>query len=168
IPNGSKQILDEHGPEYTAKWLKDQKKVLLTDTTFRDAHQSLLATRVRKKDLEHIAEPTARLLPNLFSVEMWGGATFDVSYRFLKESPWHRLLKLREKMPNILFQLLLRASNAVGYKNYPVNVIEKFVYETSNAVIEVLRAFERLSWLEWMTPAIEAVRKNNNIAEASM
>src|SRR5699024_4873524 len=101
IPSGAQHILDEHGPEYTAKCRKDQKKVLLTDTTFRDAHQSLLATRVRKKDLEHIAEPTARLLPNLFSVEMWGGATFDVSYRFLREDPWHRLLTLREKMPNV-------------------------------------------------------------------
>lgn len=168
MPEGTKQLLDKHGPEYVAKWLSDQEKVLLTDTTFRDAHQSLLATRVRTHDLETIAEPTARLLPNLFSVEMWGGATFDVSYRFLKESPWHRLLKLREKMPNILFQMLLRASNAVGYKNYPDNVIEKFVYESSNAGIDVFRIFDSLNWLEGMTPAIEAVRKNNKIAEASM
>src|SRR5699024_2810212 len=104
IPRGTKQILDEHGPEGVAQWMKDQKEVLLTDTTFRDAHQSLLATRVRTKDLINIAEPTTRLLPNLFSVEMWGGATFDVAYRFLKEDPWERLLKLREKMPNVLFK----------------------------------------------------------------
>lgn len=168
IPNGTKQLLDEHGPDYVSNWLKNQERTMLTDTTFRDAHQSLLATRVRTHDLETIAEPTARLLPNLFSVEMWGGATFDVSYRFLKESPWHRLLKLREKMPNILFQMLLRASNAVGYKNYPDNVIEKFVYESSNAGIDVFRIFDSLNWLEGMTPAIEAVRKNDKIAEASM
>ena len=100
------------------------KRVLLTDTTFRDAHQSLLATRIRTKDLHQIAEPTARMLPNLFSAEMWGGATFDVAYRFLKEDPWERLLDLREKMPNVLFQMLLRSSNAVGYKNYPDNLIQ--------------------------------------------
>src|SRR5699024_6117839 len=137
IPAGTKQLLDEYGPEYVSKWLLEQEKVQLTDTTFRDAHQSLLATRVRTKDIEKIAEPTARLLPELFSVEMWGGATFDVSYCFLREDPWARLLKLREKMPNILFQMLLRASNAVGYKNYPDNVLEKFVYESANAGIDV-------------------------------
>src|SRR5699024_5967922 len=136
VPKGTKQLLAEHGPEYVSKWLLDQEKVLLTDTTFRDAHQSLLATRVRTKDLEHIAEPTARLLPNLFSVEMWGGATFDVAYRFLKEDPWDRLLTLREKMPNLLFQMLLRASNAVGYKNYPDNVIDQFVRESATAGID--------------------------------
>src|SRR5699024_1384863 len=120
------------------------------------------------KDLEQIAEPTARLLPELFSVEMWGGATFDVAYRFLKENPWDRLLSLREKMPNVLFQMLLRASNAVGYKNYPDNVIEKFVSESSNAGIDVFRIFDSLNWLEGMKPAIEAVRNNNKIAEASI
>src|SRR5699024_9831516 len=130
IPDGTKQLLDKHGPEYVANWLKDQEKVLLTDTTFRDAHQSLLATRVRTKDLERIADPTARLIPELFSLEMWGGATFDVAYRFLRESPWQRLISLRERIPNVLFQMLLRASNAVGYKNYPDNVIEKFVKES--------------------------------------
>ncbi|MBO1003549.1 pyruvate carboxylase [Pseudogracilibacillus auburnensis] len=168
IPNGTKQLLDEHGPEYVAKWLKDQDKVLLTDTTFRDAHQSLLATRVRSKDLIQIAEPTARLLPDLFSVEMWGGATFDVAYRFLREDPWERLLTLREKMPNVLFQMLLRASNAVGYKNYPDNVIQSFVSESSKAGIDVFRIFDSLNWLEGIKPAIEAVRENNKIAEASI
>src|SRR5699024_4625152 len=155
MPPGTKQLLDEHGPEYVAKWLKEQDNVLLTDTTFRDAHQSLLATRIRTKDLERIAEPTARLLPELFSVEMWGGATFDVAYRFLREDPWARLLKLREKMPNVLFQMLFRASNAVGYKNYPDNLIEKFVFESAHAGIDVFRIFDSLNWLEGMTPAIE-------------
>ena len=167
-PSGTKQLLDQHGPDYVANWIKEQDKVLLTDTTFRDAHQSLLATRVRTKDLERIAEPTARLLPELFSVEMWGGATFDVAYRFLREDPWARLLTLREKMPNILFQMLLRAGNAVGYKNYPDNVIEKFVKESADAGIDVFRVFDSLNWLEGIQPAIEAVRKNNKIAEASI
>ena len=168
VPAGTKQILDEHGPEYLAKWLKDQPKTLLTDTTFRDAHQSLLATRVRTKDMLEIADETSRLLPDLFSMEMWGGATFDVSYRFLREDPWERLIELRKKMPNVLFQMLLRASNAVGYKNYPDNVIEKFVKESSEAGIDVFRIFDSLNWLEGITPAIEAVRKNNKVAEASM
>lgn len=168
IPKGTKQLLDEHGPEYVANWLKEQKNVLLTDTTFRDAHQSLLATRMRTKDLEQIAEPMARMLPHLFSVEMWGGATFDVSYRFLREDPWHRLLSLREKMPNILFQMLLRASNAVGYKNYPDNVLQKFVEESSAAGIDVFRIFDSLNWLEGILPAIEAVRDNGKIAQASI
>ncbi|HLS66985.1 MAG TPA: pyruvate carboxylase, partial [Pseudogracilibacillus sp.] len=168
IPKGTKQLLDEHGPEYVANWLKEQKQVLLTDTTFRDAHQSLLATRVRTKDLLEIAEPTARLLPELFSVEMWGGATFDVAYRFLREDPWVRLKKLREKMPNILFQMLLRASNAVGYTNYPDNVIEAFVHESAKNGIDVFRIFDSLNWLEGIKPAIEAVRNSGKIAEASI
>src|SRR5690625_1356199 len=168
IPAGTKQLLDQHGPEYVANWLKEQDKVLLTDTTFRDAHQSLLATRVRTKDLERIADPTARLLPELFSVEMWGGATFDVAYRFLREDPWGRLITLREKIPNVLFQMLLRAGNAVGYKNYPDNVIENFVKESADAGIDVFRIFDSLNWLEGIQPAIEAVRNNNKIAEASI
>lgn len=168
IPKGTKQLLDRHGPEYVAKWLMEQEKVLLTDTTFRDAHQSLLATRIRTKDIVQIAEPTARLLPELFSVEMWGGATFDVAYRFLREDPWERLLKLRQKMPNILFQMLLRASNAVGYKNYPDNVLQTFVSESSNAGIDVFRIFDSLNWLEGIIPALEAVRENNKVAEASI
>ncbi|WP_188205670.1 pyruvate carboxylase [Alkalibacillus aidingensis] len=165
---GTKQLLDEKGPEAVAEWMKDQKEVLLTDTTFRDAHQSLLATRVRTKDLIRIAEPTSKLLPNLFSVEMWGGATFDVSYRFLRENPWERLQNLREKMPNVLFQMLLRASNAVGYKNYPDNVIEEFVATSAEAGIDIFRIFDSLNWIEGMKPAIKAVRNQNKIAEASI
>ncbi|MBT2605197.1 pyruvate carboxylase [Bacillus sp. ISL-53] len=168
IPDGTKQILDEKGPEGVVNWIKEQKEVLLTDTTFRDAHQSLLATRVRTSDLMKIAEPTARLMQHLFSVEMWGGATFDVSYRFLKEDPWDRLLKLRQGMPNILFQMLLRASNAVGYKNYPDNVIEEFVEKSAQAGIDVFRIFDSLNWVKGMELAIDSVRKNGKIAEAAM
>ncbi|WP_047981385.1 pyruvate carboxylase [Ornithinibacillus contaminans] len=168
VQKGTKQLLDANGPEGVASWLKDQKEVLLTDTTFRDAHQSLLATRIRTKDLVKIAEPTARLLPNLFSVEMWGGATFDVAYRFLKEDPWERLLKLREKMPNVLMQMLLRAGNAVGYKNYPDNLIEEFVEKSASGGIDVFRIFDSLNWVEGMVPAIQAVRDNNKLAEAAI
>ncbi|WP_096189262.1 pyruvate carboxylase [Evansella halocellulosilytica] len=168
IPNGTKQILDEHGPEGVAQWVKQQNEVLLTDTTFRDAHQSLLATRVRSTDLNQIAEPTVRMLPNLFSLEMWGGATFDVSMRFLHEDPWKRLIHLREKAPNVLFQMLLRASNAVGYKNYPDNLIEEFVAKSGDAGIDVFRIFDSLNWVQGMRPAIESVRKAGKIAEASI
>ncbi len=165
---GTKQILDKHGPEGVVKWVKEQKEVLLTDTTFRDAHQSLLATRVRTNDLKHIAEPTAKLLPEMFSFEMWGGATFDVAYRFLKEDPWERLLTLREKMPNVLFQMLLRGSNAVGYKNYPDNVIREFVEKSAQAGIDVFRIFDSLNWVKGMEVAIDAVRQSGKIAEAAI
>ncbi|MEK4565455.1 pyruvate carboxylase [Alkalihalobacillus sp. FSL R5-0424] len=168
MPRGSKQILDEQGPEGLAKWVKEQKDVLLTDTTFRDAHQSLLATRVRTHDLKKIAEPTARLLPNLFSMEMWGGATFDVAMRFLHEDPWERLLVLRKQAPNVLFQMLLRASNAVGYTNYPDNAVDEFVSKSASAGIDVFRIFDSLNWVEGMRPAIESVRKTGKIAEAAM
>ncbi|WP_374721053.1 pyruvate carboxylase [Peribacillus tepidiphilus] len=165
---GTKQILDDRGADGFVQWIKEQKEVLITDTTFRDAHQSLLATRVRTTDLLHIAEPTAKMLPNLFSMEMWGGATFDVAYRFLKEDPWERLLSLREKMPNILFQMLLRGSNAVGYKNYPDNVIREFVKLSAEAGIDVFRIFDSLNWIKGMEVAIDAVRKTGKIAEAAI
>ncbi|MDQ0162807.1 pyruvate carboxylase [Bacillus alveayuensis] len=168
IPSGTKQILEERGAEGLVQWIKDQQKVLLTDTTFRDAHQSLLATRVRTNDIKQIAEPTARLLPNLFSLEMWGGATFDVAYRFLKEDPWERLLTIRKRVPNLLLQMLLRASNAVGYKNYPDNVIEEFVEKSAYAGIDVFRIFDSLNWVKGMELAIDAVRKTGKIAEATM
>ena len=168
FPQGTKQILDREGPEGLVRWLKEQEQVLLTDTTFRDAHQSLLATRIRTKDLLKIAEPTARLLPNLFSVEMWGGATFDVAYRFLHEDPWERLRALREKMPNFLFQMLLRASNAVGYKNYPDNLVSAFIQESAASGIDVFRIFDSLNWVEGMRPAIQEVRDQNKIAEAAI
>lgn len=166
--DGTKQILDRSGADGLVKWIKDQKEVLLTDTTFRDAHQSLLATRVRTNDLKHIAEPTAKLLPEMFSFEMWGGATFDVAYRFLKEDPWERLLVLREKIPNVLFQMLLRGSNAVGYKNYPDNVIQEFVQKSAHAGIDVFRIFDSLNWVKGMEVAIDAVRQTGKIAEAAI
>ncbi|MCA0174450.1 pyruvate carboxylase [Bacillus sp. RAR_GA_16] len=168
IPRGTKQILDEEGAEGLVQWVKDQKKTLLTDTTFRDGHQSLLATRMRTTDLLHIAGPTARMTPTLFSMEMWGGATFDVSLRYLKEDPWDRLIKLRKQVPNVMFQMLLRASNAVGYKNYPDNLIREFVQKSADAGIDVFRIFDSLNWVEGMTKAIEAVRETGKIAEASI
>ncbi|MBR2517526.1 pyruvate carboxylase [Geobacillus sp.] len=168
IPAGTKQMLDERGAEGLIRWIEEQPRVLLTDTTFRDAHQSLLATRVRTIDVLRIAEPTARLLPNLFSLEMWGGATFDVAYRFLKEDPWDRLLKLRERIPNVLFQMLLRSANAVGYKNYPDNVIREFVDKSAQAGIDVFRIFDSLNWVKGMTVAIDAVRQSGKIAEAAI
>ncbi|MEK3800137.1 pyruvate carboxylase [Peribacillus sp. FSL H8-0477] len=166
--DGSKQILDQHGADGLINWIKAQNEVLITDTTFRDAHQSLLATRVRTSDLLQIAEPTSKLLPNLFSMEVWGGATFDVAYRFLKEDPWDRLLSLREKVPNVLLQMLLRASNAVGYKNYPDNVIREFVDKSANAGIDVFRIFDSLNWVKSMEVAIDAVRQSGKVAEAAI
>ncbi|MCM3768545.1 pyruvate carboxylase [Neobacillus niacini] len=165
---GTKQILDQHGAEGLVEWVKNQKQVLLTDTTFRDAHQSLLATRMRTTDIAHIAEPTAKLLPNLFSFEMWGGATFDVAYRFLKEDPWDRLLKLREKIPNVMFQMLIRGANAVGYKNYPDNLIQEFVAQSASAGIDVFRIFDSLNWVKGMEVAIQSVRDTGKIAEAAI
>lgn len=168
MQNGTKQILDQHGTDGLVQWIQEQKEVLLTDTTFRDAHQSLLATRIRTTDIERIAEPSAKLLPELFSFEMWGGATFDVAYRFLKEDPWDRLLTLRSKIPNVLFQMLLRASNAVGYKNYPDNVIREFVEKSAYAGIDVFRIFDSLNWVKGMEVAIDAVRQSGKLAEAAM
>src|SRR4051812_11310038 len=165
---GTKQILDKYGPNGLIQWIKNQKQVLLTDTTYRDAHQSLLATRMRTTDIVHIAEETAKLLPNLFSFEMWGGATFDVAYRFLKEDPWDRLLTLREKVPNVLLQMLFRGANAVGYKNYPDNLIREFVNQSANAGIDVFRIFDSLNWVKGMEVAIDAVRQSGKIAEASI
>ncbi|MEH7093223.1 pyruvate carboxylase [Neobacillus vireti] len=166
--DGTKQILDKDGPEGLVQWIKNQKQVLLTDTTYRDAHQSLLATRMRTTDIVHIAEETAKLLPNLFSFEMWGGATFDVAYRFLKEDPWDRLLTLREKIPNVLFQMLLRGANAVGYKNYPDNLIREFINQSAAAGIDVFRIFDSLNWVKGMEVAIDAVRQSGKIAEAAI
>ena len=168
VPVGTKQILAERGPEGLSKWLREQKEIKLTDTTFRDAHQSLLATRVRTRDLLKISEPTSKLLPNLFSLELWGGATFDVAYRFLHEDPWDRLLQLRKRIPNLLFQMLLRASNAVGYKNYPDNVNTEFIKKSSEVGIDVFRIFDSLNWVEGMRPAIRDVRDNNKVAEAAI
>ncbi len=163
---GTKQILDEEGPDGLVKWIKAQNKLLLTDTTMRDAHQSLMATRVRTKDMTKIAKATSVMAKDLFSLEMWGGATFDVAYRFLKESPWARLEELRRKIPNILFQMLIRGANGVGYKNYPDNVIREFIKESATSGIDVFRVFDSLNWLRGMEVAIDEVRNVNKIAEA--
>ena len=165
---GTKQILDERGAEGLVKWIQEQDDVLLTDTTFRDAHQSLLATRMRTADMTGIASESARLMPDLFSYEIWGGATFDVAYRFLQESPWDRLIKLREQIPNVLFQMLFRGANAVGYTNYPDNVIREFVKKSAEAGIDVFRIFDSLNWIKGMEVAIDATRESGKIAEAAI
>ncbi|MGF7056618.1 pyruvate carboxylase [Brassicibacter mesophilus] len=163
---GTKQLLDDKGPEGVVDWIKNQKKLLLTDTTMRDAHQSLMATRMRTIDMVKIAKATSVLAHDLFSVEMWGGATFDVAYRFLKESPWTRLELLRKKIPNVLFQMLIRGANGVGYKNYPDNVIKEFIRESAESGIDVFRIFDSLNWLKGMEVAIDEVVKTGKIAEA--
>ncbi|WBW95669.1 pyruvate carboxylase [Oceanirhabdus sp. W0125-5] len=163
--SGTKLILDKEGPEGVVNFIKSQNKLLLTDTTMRDAHQSLMATRMRSIDMIKIAKATSVLAKDLFSLEMWGGATFDVAYRFLKESPWERLRELRKKIPNVLFQMLIRGSNAVGYKNYPDNVIREFIKESAESGIDVFRIFDSLNWLEGMKVATDEVLKNNKIAE---
>ncbi len=167
-PQGTRDKLLELGPEKFSQWVKEQKRLLITDTTFRDAHQSLLATRVRSVDLLNIAESYSYLCSELFSLEMWGGATFDTTMRFLKECPWNRLTDMREKTPNILFQMLLRASNAVGYTNYPDNVVRAFVAEASDAGMDVFRVFDALNWVPNMSVAMDAVLETGKICEASI
>ncbi|HYO10537.1 MAG TPA: pyruvate carboxylase [Tepidisphaeraceae bacterium] len=168
-PPGLRQKLLELGPEKFAQYVRKQKKLLVTDTTMRDAHQSLLATRVRTYDLLQIADAVAHLTPDLFSLEMWGGATFDTTMRFLQEDPWDRLGKLRQCVPNVLFQMLLRASNAVGYTNYPDNVVREFTRMAAQHGIDVFRIFDSLNWTENMKVAIETVRdKTDAICEAAI
>ncbi|ACD96263.1 pyruvate carboxylase [Trichlorobacter lovleyi] len=167
-PSGSRDLFMKLGAEGLSKWILEQKKLLITDTTMRDAHQSNLATRVRTHDLLKIAEPTSYLGADLFSLECWGGATFDVSMRFLREDPWQRLHKLSEAIPNILFQMLLRGSNAVGYTNYPDNVVQKFVEEAANSGVDIFRVFDSLNWTTGMQVAMEAVRKSGKICEAAI
>lgn len=167
-PKGTRDLLKELGAERFAQWVRDQKRLLVTDTTLRDAHQSLLATRVRTFDMLTVADAIARDFSNLFSVEMWGGATFDVTMRFLYEDPWERLAALRERIPNVLFQMLLRGSNAVGYTNYPDNVVQEFVRVAAKNGIDVFRIFDSLNSVEAMLPAIEAVRNSGAIAEAAI
>ncbi len=167
-PEGTRDKLKALGPKKFADWILDQKNLLLTDTTFRDAHQSLLATRVRTKDLLEITESYSQLLPGLFSMEMWGGATFDTSMRFLKECPWERLSRMREKAPNVLFQMLLRASNAVGYTNYPDNIVKAFVKEAADTGMDVFRIFDALNWVPNMRVAMEACLETDAICEATI
>ncbi|HIU64912.1 MAG TPA: pyruvate carboxylase [Candidatus Avacidaminococcus intestinavium] len=165
---GSKQVLDQLGPVGLSNWLKEQKSVLFTDTTLRDAHQSLFATRLRTIDMLRAIEPTTKKLPNLFSLECWGGATFDVAYRFLYEDPWERLLKIRKKSPNILLQMLVRGANAVGYTSYPDNVVQEFIRLASKNGIDVFRIFDSLNSLESMRLSIDEVRNCNKVAEAAL
>ncbi|MEM6965669.1 MAG: pyruvate carboxylase [Bacteroidota bacterium] len=167
-PKGTKDLLVQIGREKFVRWIKNQKEILFTDTTFRDAHQSLLATRVRTKDLLNIAESFARNhAQSVFSMEVWGGATFDVCMRFLKEDPWVRLAEIRKAVPNVLLQMLLRGSNGVGYKAYPDNLIEEFIIKAADTGIDVFRIFDSLNWLENMKFSIKTVReKTDALAEA--
>ena len=165
---GYKQIFDELGPYGIKDHILKEKKLLLTDTTMRDAHQSLMATRMRTIDLVKIAEALNYNMDKLFSVEMWGGATFDVAYRFLHEDPWERLRILREKMPNMLLQMLIRGNNTVGYKNYPDNVVVKFIKESAKNGVDLFRVFDSLNWLDGMKLSIDQVLENGKIAEATM
>ncbi len=162
------RVFRAEGAVGLSKWLRAQPRLLVTDTTFRDAHQSLLATRVRTADMLRIAPATAHLAADLFSVEMWGGATFDVAYRFLKEDPWERLARVRSAMPNLLLQMLLRGANAVGYTNYPDNVIRRFVREAAAAGVDVFRIFDALNWVPNMELAMEEVAAAGKIVEASL
>jgi pyruvate carboxylase len=165
---GTKQILDEKGPEAVAKWMLDQKRLLVTDTTMRDAPQSLLATRMRSIDMVTIAPNYAHDLPELFSVECWGGATFDVAYRFLQECPWQRLRDLRARMPNLMTQMLLRGSNGVGYTNYPDNVVQSFVKQAAETGIDVFRVFDPLNWVENMRVSMDAVLESGKLLEGAI
>ena len=167
-PPGSRQRLQELGPAGFAAWARSQERLLITDTTMRDAHQSLLATRMRTHDLLQPAEAIAQRLPNLFSLEMWGGATFDASMRFLHEDPWERLRQLRARIPNICFQMLLRASNAVGYTSYPDNVVREFVLEAARQGIDIFRIFDSLNSVENMVVSMQAVLETDAVCEPAI
>ena len=164
---GTRNLLEQKGPAAVADWMLKQQQVLITDTTMRDGHQSLLATRLRSIDMIKVAPSYAANLPQLFSIECWGGATFDVAYRFLQECPWQRLRDLRSAMPNLMTQMLLRASNGVGYTNYPDNVVQSFVAEAAKG-IDVFRVFDSLNWVENMRVAMDAVVEANKICEGTI
>lgn len=167
-PTGWRHILLEQGPKGFAQAIRKHDKPLIMDTTWRDAHQSLLATRVRTQDLTAIAPATARAIPNAFSLEMWGGATFDVSMRFLKEDPWVRLRKLRKLVPNIPFQMLIRGANAVGYTSYPDNTVKEFCKEAAREGIDIFRVFDSLNYIENLKFGIEAAREAGGVVEATI
>ncbi|KIC43244.1 pyruvate carboxylase [Ruegeria sp. ANG-R] len=164
---GTRNLLEQKGPQAVADWMKAQRQLLITDTTMRDGHQSLLATRMRSIDMIKVAPTYAANLPQLFSVECWGGATFDVAYRFLQECPWQRLRDLREAMPNLMTQMLLRGANGVGYTNYPDNVVQEFVRQAAQN-IDVFRVFDSLNWVENMRVAMDAVVENGKICEGTV
>jgi pyruvate carboxylase len=165
---GSRQLLQKLGPKKFAAWTRKEKRLLITDTTLRDAHQSLMATRVRTHDLLATASAIAQRLPNLFSMEMWGGATFDTSLRFLHEDPWQRLRQLRKRIPNICFQMLLRGANAVGYASYPDNVIKEFVRESFAQGIDIFRIFDSLNSIDNMSVALDAALESGGVCEAAI
>ena len=167
-PQGTRQLLDSLGPEKFAEWTRKQKRLLVTDTTMRDAHQSLMATRMRTYDMLRVANFTAHQLSGLYSLEMWGGATFDVAMRFLHEDPWERLRKLRAQIPNICFQMLFRASNAVGYTAYPDNVVRRFVEVAAQEGMDIFRVFDSLNWLPNMKVAMDSVRRSGRVCEAAI
>jgi pyruvate carboxylase len=165
---GTRQRLDRDGPEAFSRWMRGEKRVLVTDTTMRDAHQSLLATRMRTHDLAAVAGAYARALPGMMSLECWGGATFDVAMRFLAEDPWERLADIREAAPNILLQMLLRGSNAVGYANYPDNVVKYFVHQAADAGVDLFRVFDCLNWVENMRVSLDAVLEAGKLCEGAI
>jgi pyruvate carboxylase len=165
---GTRNLLEQKGPQAVADWMDQQRQLLITDTTMRDGHQSLLATRMRSHDMIKVAPAYAANLPTLFSVECWGGATFDVAYRFLQECPWQRLRDIRERMPNIMTQMLLRASNGVGYTNYPDNVVQHFVKTAASSGVDVFRVFDSLNWVENMRVAMDAVQESGKVCEGTI
>ncbi|MBY0457980.1 MAG: pyruvate carboxylase, partial [Gemmataceae bacterium] len=168
LPKGTRDLFKELGPTKFAAWARTQTRLLVTDTTMRDAHQSLFATRMRTFDMLGVAERYARAHADLFSLEMWGGATFDTAMRFLKESPWDRLARLRERIPNILFQMLVRAASAVGYTNYPDNVVDEFIRLSADAGMDVFRVFDANNWVPNIRVGVEAVLKTNALCEAAV
>ncbi|CUX34520.1 Pyruvate carboxylase [Agrobacterium genomosp. 5 str. CFBP 6626] len=167
-PDGTKQLLDRLGPKGFSDWMRNEKRVLVTDTTMRDGHQSLLATRMRTHDIAGVASVYAKALPQLLSLECWGGATFDVSMRFLTEDPWERLALVREGAPNLLLQMLLRGANGVGYKNYPDNVVKYFVRQAARGGIDLFRVFDCLNWVENMRVSMDAIAEENKLCEAAI
>ncbi|PVH28462.1 pyruvate carboxylase [Pararhodobacter oceanensis] len=165
---GTRNLLEQHGAQAVADWMKQQQRLLITDTTMRDGHQSLLATRMRSRDMIRVAPAYAAHLPELFSVECWGGATFDVAYRFLQECPWQRLRDLRAALPNVMTQMLLRGSNGVGYTNYPDNVVQAFVARAAETGVDLFRVFDSLNWVENMRVAMDAVIDAGKLCEATI
>ncbi|MBL4615412.1 MAG: pyruvate carboxylase [Magnetovibrio sp.] len=167
-PKGTRDLLNELGPTGFSQWMMDQKKALITDTTMRDGHQSLLATRMRTYDMIQVADAYSYEMADLFSLECWGGATFEVAMRFLKECPWERLRSLRQRIPNVLFQMLLRGSNGVGYANYPDNVVRQFVHQAAESGVDVFRVFDSLNWVDNMRVAMDAVLETDRLLEGTI
>lgn len=168
VPNGTRQLLEDLGPKKFGEWMRAEKRVLITDTTMRDGHQSLLATRMRTHDIQRIAPVYAKALPQLFSLECWGGATFDVAMRFLTEDPWERLQMVRQSAPNVLLQMLLRGANGVGYTNYPDNVVKYFIRQAADNGIDLFRVFDCLNWVENMRVSMDAVLEEGKLCEAAI